>query len=347
MTHQIFEQRRKYTQNIVLNLQSHLKESLGDRYDALVGDHTCVYATGSCGRGEMSETSDLDAYSIRVYGAPVEEESDAIVEALKAANGALNLPKLDGDGKYVRVIDGKPILDRLGAPNDDDEGEKGVFTKRILLMLESRVLLGENAYRRLLDDVLGAYWQNESLHPRDYLPLVLVNDIVRYWRIVLLNHESRLRETNTKLQGKSGATEDLVRKQLLAERRYSSYKLRLPRCLSCFSALTYLLALTQTEPAHVSKTQIMDMVALTPTERMTRLPQLTGVKIEIVDQMLDLYAVYLERMNMGKPKLLSLLENDTKVQFDVPRDGGRFTKLMFELVQTLGGGRPLHRHMVV
>jgi hypothetical protein len=346
MTHNIFEQRRTYTQGIVSGLQNHLKQSLDDQYDAVIGDHTCVYATGSCGRGEMSETSDLDAYSIRVYGAPP-PESEAIVKALKAANSALNLPPLDGDGKYVRVVDGEPILGRLGAPNDDDEGEKGVFTKRILLMLESRVLLGENAYRRLLDDVLGAYWQNENLHPNDYLPLVLVNDIVRYWRIVLLNHESRLRDTNTKLQARSGATEDLVQRQLLAERRYSSYKLRLPRCLSCFSALTYLLALTQTDPAHVSKDQIMTMVALTPTERMCRLPELAGAKLDIVDQMLDLYAAYLQRINMGKPKLLSLLESDTKLQVDVSRDGSRFTKLMFELIQTLGGGRPLHRHMVV
>ncbi len=342
MADDIFTTRREHTQALVERLQATLKRELADRYDELVGDHTCVYATGSCGRGEMGEGSDLDAYAVRVEGEP--GDSTPIEDAVRAANAAAGLPELDGDGKYLEMVDARLILDRLGAPNDDGEG---VFTKRILLMLESRVLVGAPAYERLLDRVLDAYWKNETQHRSNYLPLVLVNDIVRYWRIVLLNHESRLRDKEIKLHARPGLDEAQIEAAILAERRYSSYKLRLPRCMSCFSALTYLLALTPTDPAHVSRAQVREMIALQPVQRLNRLPELVGRELALVDELLSVYASYLEQSNAGKAVLIDEMQRDVEVRRRMFREGDAFTKLMFDLVQELGGGRPLHRHMVV
>lgn len=343
MTNDIFDQRRTYTQSILERLGQSWELELGDHLNEFIGAHTCVYATGSCGRGEMAEGSDLDAYIVRVDGGQLSNK-DVIETAIKAANEAAGLPPLDGDGKYLQMESAGPILDLLGTPEDD---AAGMLTKRMLLLLESRVLLGRPAHDALVGRVIDAYWQNEHLHPDDYLPFVLVNDIVRYWRIVLLNHESRLRKKKGELERDQSVAAADEEQFLLAERRYKSYKLRFPRCLTCFSALTYLLALTPSPTAHVSKDQVREMVGLTPIDRLRRLPDLVGHEIKLVDELLSTYRSYLERTGAGKNTLLRQLRHDRSVQGKVSKEGYHFTELMFKLIQELGGGRPLHRHMLV
>ena len=58
---------------------------------------------------------------------------------------------------------------------------------------------------------------NEDLHPNDYLPFVLVNDIIRYWRIVLLSHESRLRKKKNEINQNSNISTESKEALLLAE----------------------------------------------------------------------------------------------------------------------------------
>ncbi|MEE9383633.1 MAG: nucleotidyltransferase domain-containing protein, partial [Nannocystaceae bacterium] len=186
----IFDQRRKRTDNILALLTRSLRDTLGNRYDDFIGNHTFIYATGSCGRGEMGKGSDLDAYVVS-DAADLGKDCKVLQEAIKRANTAANLPPLDGDGKHIKAIAASELIDRLGAP-EDDTSEDGVFTKRMLLLLESRVILGEPAYDQVIEKVIKAYWKNEELHRANYQPFVLVNDIVRWWRIVLLNHESRV-----------------------------------------------------------------------------------------------------------------------------------------------------------
>jgi len=62
----------------------------------------------------------------------------------------------------------------------------------MLLVLESRLLFIDDTYDALIDNTVEAYCRNYELHPTDYLPIVVVNDIVRYCRVVLLNGESKL-----------------------------------------------------------------------------------------------------------------------------------------------------------
>lgn len=339
----VFGERRRYTNRVVEKLKQTLNRELGARHGELIGDHTCVYATGSCGRGEMGHGSDLDAYIVQL-GQPDPARSKVIETAVKKAVEAAQLPPMDAGGRHLVAVDARQILDLLGAPEDDKEG---VLTKRILLLLESNVLLGGRAHDQLVGDVIEAYWRNHDRHPKDYLPIVLVNDIVRYWRIVLLNHESRLRKKEREIEADSHVDEGQRAEHLLAERRYRSYKLRLPRCLTCFSALTYLLALTPREPAHVSKADVHRMIRLTPLERIEALPRLIGRESSLVDQLLSGYGSYLARTDLGKQALLEKLLHDPAVQAEVSEEGQQFTKRMFELVQELGGGRTLHRHMLV
>ncbi|EDM77339.1 hypothetical protein PPSIR1_26518 [Plesiocystis pacifica SIR-1] len=349
MSETIFDTRRERTRRTLATLRGSLREQLGADYEALIGAHTCIYATGSCGREEMGAGSDLDAYIVRIDGQGV-ANSAALERAVQRANAAAELPPLDGEGKYLEMVEAKELLELLGNPADD---YKGVLTKRMLLLLESRVLAGEAAHTAAIERVVGAYWQNADIIRESYLPFVLVNDIIRYWRIVLLNHEWKLRKRKDDLADDSSLDADERRARLMAERRYRSYKLRFPRCLTCFSALTHLLALTATDPAHVSLADALAMIRMTPVERIRGLPEQDlpeGMRPrvrELSEALLDAYREHLEHTDRPKAELLELLREDLVIQKAIPKQGQRFTQLMFELVSVLGQGRPLHRSMLV
>lgn len=56
---ELLEQRREYVERRLSALVSHLDEA-----ERLAGDKACVYLTGSFGRGEASEHSDLDVFIV-------------------------------------------------------------------------------------------------------------------------------------------------------------------------------------------------------------------------------------------------------------------------------------------
>lgn len=288
----------------------------------------------------MGAASDLDPYVVRVHdrGSVFSDEDAAttIASALRKAVCDAGLPELDANGEYASLVTAQSLFESLGSPLDD---ETGALTRRMLLLLESRPVVNEAAYQDLILQTIRAYWKNEEQHLADYLPIVLVNDIVRYWRILLLNHESRLREKAAK-QGLSPEDE-------MALRRYSSYKLRVPRCLTCFSALSYLLALTPSEPAHVKRDDIVRMVQMPPIARLEFLRQIAGSPLGTLDELERLYIRFLERTDGGKTALTDELKADQETVIAVSRDGRNFTRHMFDLIQALGGGRPLHRAIVV
>ena len=88
------------------------------------------------------------------------------------------------------------------------------------------------------------------------------------------------------------------------------------------------------------------MVRLSPLERISKLGVLAG-EHELVPQILSTYARFLERAASGKEALLTDLRTDREAARQTSAEGGHFTELMFNLVQKLGGGRRLHRHMLV
>jgi hypothetical protein len=133
----------------------------------------------------------------------------------------------------------------------------------------------------------------------------------------------------------------------MALRRYSSYKLRVPRCLTCFSALSYLLALTRTDRAHVKREDIVRMVGMTPIDRLRHLRSLEDAPLRTLDELERLYVRFLERTDGGKTALTDELKGDQKTVLAISQDGRDFTRHVFDLIQELGEGRPLHRAIVV
>jgi hypothetical protein len=226
----------------------------------------------------------------------------------------------------------------LGRPEDDTEN---TFTARMLLLLESRPVVGETAYRRIVERVIERYWRDAEEHHADYQPILLLNDIVRYWRTLLLNYEAGIRRREGAESREPGWE---------ADRRHRSYKVAFSRCLTCYSALAYLLALTQgRDAAHVRRRDVGEMIRLSPLERLLWVAH-RAAKVErvpeIVEGLLGGYLQFLQIASRGKAAMLEAFrrEDFSKAR---SREKRLFGEAMFDLMTRLGQESPLMRWLVV
>jgi hypothetical protein len=315
-------------------LARRLKTHLDVDEKRVLQNDTCIYIVGSGGRGEMSAHSDVDLFVARVHRAPSEVDAFQIRQAITRTLFEMKFPEPSQGGGFLKMHTGESLCERMGTRDDD---ASNTLTARMLLLLESQVLLGDNAYGRLVDTVLDAYWKDASDHATDYQPFVLVNDIVRYWRILLLNYVAKNAEKER----------ELAPVYLKAERSLRSYKLRFSRCITCFSALARLLSVTAR--GAVEKKSVAAIVREKPIQRLAAVKECVPQAGAHVDEMLQLYQAFLENTANAKSMLLeSFGQNDfahARMQ-----EGRDFADAMFALLQELGrAGRAkeLFRHMVV
>lgn len=121
----------------------------------------------------------------------------------------------------------------------------------MLLLLESRCLFGVAAYDHAVAQVLGRYWPAAN---STWLPIFLINDLVRYWTTLCLNYEGFRR------------TDDTVGK-----RRLDLLKLRYRRMWTCFSGLAYPIAGLDGDT--IPRSRALEMVSLTPACRTLRIAE--------------------------------------------------------------------------
>ena len=351
MSHDVFAKRRAETDARLKRFEERLAVHLGADEAALIGDHTTVYVTGSGGRGEMSDASDLDLFLVRTEGKPSKIDAALLQTAIIRATRDCNIPEPSADGAFLELHSAGDFVKLLGS-TDDDWSNK--FTARMLLLLESRPVVGSASYERLIRSVIDGYWSVADAHQFDYLPYVFVNDVIRYWRVVLLNHESRLRAKEIELREAerlAPGTLD-VTARMKVERSARSFKLHFPRAIICFASLAYLLAKTR-QRLHVSKEDMKAMIALTPFERLDEAASISGIPsvMNTVDAMKPLYEGFLQDSAYPKKQLMARFEQREFKHRQ--RDAGRaFGDQIFEMLRGLGtldGGRvhPLYRSMLV
>jgi hypothetical protein len=312
---------------------------------AALGADGCVYAVGSAGRGELGRQSDLDVFLV-THGAPRRVDEMLVQVAILRAGRELSLPDPSNDGSFLRLYAADDLKERLGDSSDDVEN---TFTARMLLLLESRALHGAAAYERLVRDVVQTYWRNADYHADDYLPIVVANDIVRYWRAVLLNYEAKWARKR-----RAAAAAGRLTAELDAEQRLDGYKLRFARCMTCYSMLARLLAEATPAgpgaPAHVAQEAFIEMVRATPVERLQQVRALAGRRLDpgvaaTIDEILALYRAYLEEREAPREALVRAFRDETRRR-QLFKASGRFGEAVFALVQRVGAGSPLYRYVV-
>jgi hypothetical protein len=161
---------------------------LAERSDRLAGlTHSAdlsVVLMGSWGRGEVTAESD-DDFMLLLHGAEradgeVEPSVDQVAAVLDASPG--------GQGIFGLPVFSERLVHDIGLDDDDNSN----FTRRLLLMLESVPVTGEDAYRAVRSELLDRYLDESVKAYRP--PRFFLNDIVRYWRTICVDFAGKEHE---------------------------------------------------------------------------------------------------------------------------------------------------------
>lgn len=333
--------RRAFTTDRLGKLIETLKKSGAD---AVAEGCACVYATGSGGRGEMSGRSDLDVFIVQFQAKakPLTNLNEIILKArLIEANRALDFEDFSGDGEYVKSYDAKlDLIDKLGTRHDDYQN---VLTARLLLLLESRPILNEALYGTVIDALVANYWRDYPQNSKNFLPVFLLNDILRFWKTLCLNYEERTGDATTDLLQKEREVED---PKLRGKRRLHNYKLKYSRMLTCYSAIIYLMGALERDGGTVSPEVAMKMVHMSPTARLEAIASFAPATDAIVEKILTSYAQFLQICDDEKPALQQKFSEAEfkKLRFD---EASEFGRDISNLLHTIGKDSELLRFLVV
>jgi predicted nucleotidyltransferase len=324
----VLNDRRIYTKERFDTLVKNLTQA-----EALCLGKACVYATGSFARGEAHKWSDLDLF---IVGQGSKEKRDLsrlneirIKADLIEVTERQGIPEFTGDGRYLEHYTSFSLTDTLGKPEDD---ATNTFTARLLLLLESKPLLGVEVYERVIDDVISQYWQDFIDHKNDFTPAFLANDILRLWRTFCVNYEARTAKTPEREK---------------AKRKLKNYKLKYSRLLTCYSAILYLLA-RHKHAGTVSTDDAAEMVRLTPTERLELLVAQASLKEAHrgVEELLSSYEIFLTNTALPENDLIDkFMDKTTSKRYFAEAAG--FGEQMFNVLYAIGQDQPLYRMLVV
>jgi len=324
----VLDARRSDTDVRFARLQQELRKAA-----QLAKNKACVYATGSFGRGEASKYSDLDLFIIGRGNKDRRKLSNLDEIRIKAylieAADKVGLPKFSRDGKYLAHCTERELIETLGRPDDD---ANNTFTARLLLLLESRPLLGEDIYDEVIGTVIGSYWKDYEGREDEFIPAFLANDILRPWRTFCVNYEA-------------GTSAEPPTKK--AKRKLKNYKLKHSRLVTCYSGLLYLLA-SYAAKGTVHQGDALAMTRLSPTARLEWLLEQRNLSSahETVRELIRHYERFLADMDFPEEELVGKLV-DRQRSRELLGSANKLGDLTFQALEKIGNKSPFLRILVV
>lgn len=152
---------------------------------AIQNPSVTVFAAGSLGRLEAGGNSDLDIFVIARPNSLGRLGEVRLLSKIADLNDVLGFPPFSDEMRYMKVYDSEQLVKDTGKPRDDSENS---FTTRMLLLLESAPLTNEEMYYEVMSEVCENYFRDNK-GKKDFRPLFLINDLLRYWRTLCLNYE--------------------------------------------------------------------------------------------------------------------------------------------------------------
>ncbi len=287
----------------------------------------CIYATGSYGRLEASVHSDLDLFLLHTGPGAYPRLAEILVEAdLIRVSREQGFPDFSGDGRYLAIHAARDLTEHLGGPADVS---RNVFTARLLLLLESRPLFNDGAYRQVLEDVVEVYVRDYRQHEASFRPVFLANDIVRYWKTLCLSYEHKRRRRDEADKPKSHLT---------------NLKLKFSRMLTCYSMLV---AFARHQP--IEPERLLEVVQTPPLARLEEACAGEAAAGEPLRRALEGYAWFLDATGRPEPEVLAWIA-DRPTRDDAFRRARAFGDDMFALIAGLAAARPdanLLRYLVI
>lgn len=193
----------------------------------------CIYATGSFGRLEAHPKSDLDLFLLTSQNVTKSKStrSDELVLLAEIIGVCrkLEFPEFDQGGNFLHVHHLDQMTRYLGSAEDDSSNH---FTARMLLLLESNCLSGDDVFNACKTQLLDQYFRDHHNNESTFFPVFLINDILRYWRTLCLNFEySRILREEQKRTGEKVISEE----QIASKAKLKNFKLKFSRIITCFS----------------------------------------------------------------------------------------------------------------
>ncbi|HGF7371393.1 TPA: nucleotidyltransferase domain-containing protein [Vibrio cholerae] len=249
------EHRKEYSEKVVNKIRENLSEAFPK--DSKIS----VVVTGSFGRNEASEASDMDWFVV-VDG----QDSESVIETVECiVNEHVN--KNVGDtGTFGGIVRKDELLVNFGG--DEDTNQK--FTRRMLYLLESKWLFNENLYNELKREILSRYIKVGVTDSG--LNRFILNDVIRYYRTICTDYEFKVYE-NDKKWG--------VRK----------IKLRFSRKLLYFSGLITV-ASTGSMSRELKLQKTEELLSLSPIDRIQKI-----FGKEQTSTMMEYYSEFLEKIS--------------------------------------------------
>jgi predicted nucleotidyltransferase len=308
--------------------------------EKLASKKACVYATGSYGRGEASQYSDLDLFIVGLARSEdkgrerrrsmLSKLDEVCIKAdLINLTRELHIQDFSGEGQYLIHYSIDELTKSVGTPDDD---ATNTLTARLLLLLEGNAIVGQAVYQELIGEVISAYWRDYPDHKNCFMPAFLANDILRLWRTFCVNYEARTSRDPSSRKAKG---------------KLHNYKLKHSRMLTCYSAILMLLFQFKAN-ATVSPTDAMAIVSQTPTERLEWLLQRSesAQAHPAIEQLLAKYDTFLQITNAPEETLIEKF-SDKAFIFERIKEASAFGESMFEALNKLGQGSQFYRLLVV
>lgn len=322
---QDFVARRVQSSSRLVDLQQRLAAIPEiDNYGGL-----CVYVAGSHARGDASVHSDVDLWFLRDDIRSVSTDKGFNIKTISLMSSvikeiaAMNAPDPSNDGEYLKVLSLRDILSHLGGPQDD---YKNNFTARMLLILESYPVYGEEVYGNALDGIIGSYMRDYEDHAENFRPTFLVNDVIRYWKTLCLNYEHR-----------RNRLEDAGK----VKQKIKNFKLGYSRLLTCFATITAFSRLNS-----VTKEELVLICRRSPVERLLSVAESQPSTVSAVASALTSYHWFLGRTEMSTEELEAYFSvRDNRVfAFKKAKD---FGDQIFNLVKMVAEEAGTLRYLVV
>lgn len=284
---ELFAARKDKAETVLAELQTRVEKATSGV--SLKG--LSIFTVGSYGRLEASGHSDIDLFFIYEKESPKEtrrtNELKLFGRLIDIVEG-MGFPDLSNDAQYLESHVIEEVLENLGSPSDD---ARNYFTMRMLLLLESRCIYGHDSYSRVITEIVDSYYRDYPSHENSFRPWFLLNDIMRFWKTLLLNYEHRRnRPTDNPNDPKP---------------RVRNFKLKFSRATTCFATICAI----GSSPAPVTVDDIRHLVSITPRERLARVAEnMPGTKSQ-VELILDDYAWFLSQTALPTEDLEKLFMN--------------------------------------
>lgn len=312
--------------------------------DAKLAGRATICMTGSYGRREAGEHSDLDVVIVGLDDVDAPQtplrsqinpsrlanlDAICIKGELIETTRSLSMNDFDSDGRYLTHYSVSELVGKLGRPEDD---AGNTFTARLLMLLEGRPLLEPSAFSEIVDSIIESYWRDFEGHEAEFAPAFITNDILRLWRTFCVNYEARTASTPDHLKGK---------------RRLKNFKLKFSRLLTCYSAL---LSIAHVFAQNGTVTPI-DMRAIcdrTPLDRIVWLQEQTniGTADGALTAILERYNHFLSVTDDTEISLIAKFADPDQLAVYL-ESSYSFAQAIFEAMNLIGRKTKMHRMMVV